>query len=58
MNRVSMVVVVGVVLAFAGMITVADAAMPVVSNVQANQRDGTSGAGAIVDITYDRVGGI
>ena len=53
MNRVSMVVVVGVVLVFAGMITVADAATPVVPNVQANQRDGTTGAGTIVDITYD-----
>ena len=32
---------------------VADAAMPVVSNVTAQQRDGTTGAGTIVDITYD-----
>ena len=32
---------------------VADAVMPVVSNVTANQRDGTTGAGTVVDITYD-----
>ena len=32
---------------------IANAAMPVVSNVTANQRAGTTGAGTVVDITYD-----
>ena len=52
MHRISMVLVVAVVLVFAGMVATADAAMPVVSNVTANQRDGTTGANAVVDITY------
>ena len=36
-----------------GAYAVADAAVPVVSTVQASQRAGTTGAGAVVDITYD-----
>jgi len=37
----------------AGGYAVADAAMPVVSAIQASQRVGTTGAGTVVDITYD-----
>ena len=53
MTRVSMALMATVVLVFAGMVATADAASPVVDNVQANQREGTTGANAIVDITYD-----
>ena len=51
MTRVSIALSVAVILVFG--VETADAAMPVVSNVTANQRDGTIGAGTIVDITYD-----
>ena len=46
------VVLVGI-LVFTGAMNTVDAAAPVLSNVQAQQRGGTGGAGAIVDITYD-----
>ena len=51
MHRISIVLSVTVVLVVA--VVTVDAASPVVSNVTANQRDETTGAGAIVDITYD-----
>lgn len=53
MNRVSVALSVAVILVFG--LETADAAMPVVSNVEANQRAGTTGANAVVDITYDVV---
>lgn len=46
---VGWVLVVGLVALYG----VADAAAPVVSNVHAEQRSGTTGSGVIVDITYD-----
>ena len=51
MIRVSIVLSVAAILVVA--ILTVDAAMPVVDNVQANQRAGTTGAGTVVDITYD-----
>ena len=51
MHRIRVVLSLAVVLVFA--VATADAASPVVSNVTANQRAGTAGAGTIVDITYD-----
>ena len=53
MRRVSVVLSVAAVMVFAGMVATADAVSPVVSNVTAQQRDGTAGAGTVVDITYD-----
>jgi len=48
-------VVLVVVLIFAGVVDTADALAPVLLNVHAQQRAGTFGAGAIVNITYDVV---
>ena len=53
MKRTHLMVCLTLVVGIVAVYGVADAAMPVVSNVQAEQRAGTTGAGTIVDITYD-----